>query len=137
VIAGAAAAIILAILGLVHVYWAAGGALGKSSAIPTRDGKQIFTPSPFTTILVALGLFSMAALSAIKMGWIAAPGMAKFTRPGLWVAAAIFLLRAIGDFRYLGFFKRLRNGRFAKLDTMVYAPICLLLACLLAISASS
>jgi hypothetical protein len=137
VIAGAAAAIILAVLALIHVYWAAGGALGKSSAIPTRDGKQIFTPTPFTTILVALALFAMATLNAIRIGWIAAPGMANITRPGLWLVGAIFLLRAIGDFHYVGFFKRQRESRFAKLDTLVYSPICLLLACLIAISASS
>jgi hypothetical protein len=79
----------------------------------------------------------MAALNAVKLGWIAAPGMAKFTQPGLWLVAGTFLLRAIGDFHYVGFFKRQRESRFAKLDTLVYSPICLLLACLIAISASS
>jgi hypothetical protein len=137
VIAGAAASIILAVLAVIHVYWAAGGTLGKSAAIPTRDGKPIFAPTPFTTNLVAIGLFTMAALNAVKIGWIVAPGISRFMRAGLWLTAAIFLLRAIGDFRYVGFLKRHRDGRFAKLDTLLYSPLCFLLACLVAISAYS
>jgi hypothetical protein len=38
------------------------------------------------------------------------------------------LARAIGDFKYLGLFKRVRGSRFATLDTFVYSPLCLLLA---------
>ncbi len=136
-IAGAAASIILAVLAVIHFYWAAGGTFGKSSTIPMRDGKPIFAPTPFTTIVVALGLFAMAALNAAKIGWIAAPGISRFMRAGLWLTAAIFLLRAIGDFRYVGFFKHRCENRFAKLDTLLYSPLCLLLACLITISANS
>ena len=45
-----------------------------------------------------------------------------------WVLAAAMLLRALGDFRYVGFFKRVRTGRFAELDTKFYTPLCLALA---------
>jgi hypothetical protein len=136
-IAGAAAAIILAALGMIHIYWAAGGSAGKAAAIPSVGGKTIFTPTRFTTILVALGLFAMTALNSIKIGWISASGISRFVRTGLMITAAVFLLRAIGDFRYVGFFKRHRESRFAKLDTLLYSPLCLLLACLDFISASS
>ena len=136
-IAGAAASIILAGLAVIHVYWASGGTIGKSVAIPKRDSKPLFAPTPFTTFLVALALFAMAALNAAKIGWIAEDGISRFADAGLWITAAIFLLRAVGDFRYVGFFKRHRDSRFAALDTMASSPICLLLACLAAISASS
>jgi uncharacterized protein DUF3995 len=136
-IAGAAAAIILSLLAVIHIYWALGGTLGKSRAIPTRDGQQLFTPTPFTTFLVAFGLFVMSALNAIRIGWITVPEISRFVRAGLWLTAAIFLLRAVGDFRYVGFFKRHGESRFAKLDTLLYSPLCLLLACLVAISADS
>ena len=36
--------------------------------------------------------------------------------------------RAIGEFRYVGFFKRVVGSRFATLDTFVYSPLCLALA---------
>jgi hypothetical protein len=34
----------------------------------------------------------------------------------------------VGDFRLVGFFKRVRGNAFARLDTLVYAPLCLVLA---------
>jgi len=137
VIAGATAAVILALLGLIHVYWAAGGAIGKGAAIPTRDGNPMLHPTPLTTSLVAIALLALAALIAIKIGWIAAHGIEGSVRAGLWIGAGLFLLRAVGDFRYVGFFKRVRATRFARLDTLIYSPLCLLLAALIAISVIS
>jgi hypothetical protein len=34
-------------------------------------------------------------------------------------------VRAIGDFNYVGFFKRRRGTRFAHLDTRLYSPLAL------------
>jgi len=127
-IAGAAAAAILAAIGLIHVYWAAGGKLGKGAGIPTENGKPVLRPSPLATAVVAVGLFGMAALLGVRIGGIEV----KFVRVGLWLMAAIFLVRAVGDFRYVGFMKRVRAGPFARLDTLVYSPLCLLLAALIA-----
>jgi len=48
-----------------------------------------------------------------------------------WMSYALalgLLARAIGEFKYVGFFKRVRGSRFATLDTFVYSPLCLLLA---------
>jgi hypothetical protein len=36
--------------------------------------------------------------------------------------------RAIGEFKYVGFFKRVRGSRFARRDTLLYSPLCLWLA---------
>jgi hypothetical protein len=38
------------------------------------------------------------------------------------------LARAMGDFNYVGFFKRVRGTRFARMDTLLYSPLCLALA---------
>jgi Protein of unknown function (DUF3995) len=38
------------------------------------------------------------------------------------------LLRAVGDFRYVGFFKSVRDSRFATMDTWCYSPVCLALS---------
>jgi lipopolysaccharide/colanic/teichoic acid biosynthesis glycosyltransferase len=38
------------------------------------------------------------------------------------------IARAVGEFKYVGFFKRVRDSKFATLDTFVYSPLCLLLA---------
>jgi hypothetical protein len=40
----------------------------------------------------------------------------------------VLALRAIGEFRYVGLFKRVRESRFAALDTRVYTPLCVALA---------
>lgn len=48
-----------------------------------------------------------------------------------WSAYALSLglfLRAIGEFRLVGFFKRVRGTRFAQLDTLAFSPLCLLLS---------
>ena len=50
--------------------------------------------------------------------------------------AMIFVLRTLGDFRYVGFTKRIRNTSFAEWDTKLYSPLCLLMA-LLALVASN
>lgn len=43
----------------------------------------------------------------------------------LW--AAIFALRALSWSRYFGLFKRVRNTHFARYDSLLYSPACLLL----------
>ena len=46
---------------------------------------------------------------------------------GYYFLAGIFILRAIGDFKYVGFFKKVKNTPFAKLDSKFYSPLCLLI----------
>jgi len=38
------------------------------------------------------------------------------------LVAVVFLDRAIGDFRYVGF-KQVRGSRFARLDTILFSPL--------------
>jgi hypothetical protein len=42
------------------------------------------------------------------------------------VALALFA-RAVGDFRLVGFFKRVKGSVFARMDSRVYSPLCVLL----------
>jgi len=138
-IAGAAAILILVLLAGVHLYWAAGGKAGKSAAVPAANGRPVIKPSAFGTAMVAVGLCAMAALLALRIGWLNLPALANdsgLVKIGVWLIAAVFALRAIGDFRYVGFFKRIRGSRFARLDTLAYSPLCVCLALLVGISAS-
>jgi len=140
VIAGSVAILILLIVAAVHIYWAAGGKAGKGAAIPSANGRAVIRPSAFGTALVAVGLCAMAALVALRIGWLdlpALPGNSAVVEIGTWLMAVVFALRAIGDFRYVGFFKRIRDGKFARLDTLVYSPLCAFLALLIGISAST
>ena len=137
-IAGAAAIVILLLAAAIHVYWAAGGKAGKAAAVPTAEGRAVITPSPLGTGLVGAGLCAIAALLAFRIGWLKLPGVANdniFVQIAAWLIAAVFALRAIGDFRYVGFFKRIRDSKFARLDTLAYSPICAALAVLIGIAA--
>ena len=44
--------------------------------------------------------------------------------------AAVFAIRAIGEFRYCGFFKKITNSEFAYWDTRIYSPLCLAMSAL-------
>jgi hypothetical protein len=137
-IAGAAAIVILLLATALHLYWAAGGRAGKAAAVPTVEGRALIKPSALGTAMVAVGLCAIAALVALRIGWFRLPGLANdnmFVQMAAWLIAAVFALRAIGDFRYVGFFKRIRDSKFARLDTLAYSPLCAALAVLIGIAA--
>jgi hypothetical protein len=115
-------------LGLLHVYWALGRGSPSAAVIPIRAGKPLFTPTPPVTLLVALALLSCALLVFGTLG-IWRFGLPDWPfRIGLWGVAAAFLLRAIGDFRYLGLFKTVRDTAFARNDSWFYSPLCIVIA---------
>ena len=136
-IAAVFACITLTAIGLLHAYWGFGGHTALVGTMPTAVGKSIFHPGKFWTFVVASGLFLMSMTVAIRMGWVPVPALRELSRIGVWTMAAIFTVRATGDFRYVGFFKTVRNTRFAELDTLVYTPLCLLLAIAITIVALS
>ena len=115
-------------LSLLHAYWALGGRVGLDSAIPELDGSPAFQPTTLATLVVAIGLALCAAVIAQAAGILPLPTPRWIA---VWLTralAAVLMLRAIGDFRLVGFFKRVRHTRFARLDTAIYSPLCLALA---------
>ena len=135
-VAGRIACAVLALFGLTHLYWAAGGSAGKQAALPSVGGAPVFQPSAIGTALVAVVLLAMAAWVAAAAGIFVAPVSHGVLRVGAFVLAAIFVLRAVGDFRYVGFFKRVRGSVFARRDTWGYSPLCVVLAVLIVAAAS-
>jgi Protein of unknown function (DUF3995) len=117
-----------AFLAAVHVYWAFGGRFAKVAAIPELRGSPSFVPGRITTLLVACCLFACAALIGAATGFIDAPVPAIVIQWGCFGLALLLLLRAIGDFRLVGFFKTVRGSRFAWLDSALYSPLCVALA---------
>lgn len=126
-ILGILLAVIFAILVFFHLYWAAGGRFGGGAAIPSAAGgsERLFTPSPFITILVAAALFAamLVVLGRLKIWGAFVPGWIFYS--GTWVISLLFLLRTIGDFRYIGFFKSVTDTNFARWDTILFSPLCL------------
>jgi hypothetical protein len=113
-------AAIFAFLGLLHFYWALRGGSGSGAAIPEIDGAPAFTPTKTATVAVGLVLLFTAAIVLLRVEVLMAG------------AAAVLILRGIGDFWLVGFFKRVRGSRFARLDTLLYSPLCLALGAALA-----
>ena len=119
---------VFALLALWHFYMAWLPGSGKVGAVPSVQGKPLFAPSRAATIAVGVVLLLFAILVAATAR-IVAVGMPEATLSWLSFALAAGLLaRAVGEFKYVGFFKRVRGSRFATLDTFVYSPLCLLLA---------
>ncbi len=119
---------ILMLLSAVHWYWTAGGRRGARAAVPSDGSKLLFRPSAFATGIVA-GLLSLAAWFVLELGGAVQPLLYPnwALSYGGWALSAIFLLRAIGDLRWVGFFKRRKGTLFAIWDTMLYSPLCLLI----------
>ena len=111
---GVLLATIFAALSLLHIYWAAGGRLGSAAGIPTVDGQRAFNPTRGATLIVAgilllkmlIVLGQLGLMRTMLPGWI--------FRAGIWGIVIVFGLRAIGEFRLVGFFKRVRNTTFAR-----------------------
>lgn len=117
-----------AALGVLHIYWLLGGRFGLAAALPEVEGRPAFLPSKGATLVVGAGLFACAGLVAALAGWATLPLRAGLLDLAGCALALVFLARAIGDFRLVGFFKRVRGTRFAALDSCLYSPLCLGLA---------
>lgn len=117
---------IMTALAFLHLYWAAGGQWGLANAAPSDEaGKRLLNTSPIASIIVGLGLSGFAAYYfSLGFGILLPFGIEKW---GALALAFIFTARAVGDFRYVGFFKKLKDTAFGRLDTRVYAPLCLYL----------
>jgi hypothetical protein len=124
------------VLAFWHFYMAGTSTSGMSAAVPSVDGKPLFVPSTMATVAVGLALLACAALVAGTAGLLPL-GIPAFVLRWLCYALALGLFaRAIGEFKYLGFFKRVRGSKFATMDTFVYSPLCLLLSVCVAVIAS-
>jgi len=118
--------VIFLTLSMVHLYWGFGGKWKINAAIPTNEkGNKILKTGPLSCFVVALGLlgFAFVILDSAKILSIPLPRWISLS--GLWIISAIFILRAIGDFRYVGYFKKIQHTAFAKKDSKIYSPLCL------------
>ena len=115
-------------LALWHFYMALTPPSGNSGTVPSVDGRPLFVPSSKATLAVGGVLVLFAGLVAAT-GRIVSVGVPPVVLAWLsYALAAGLLARAVGEFRVVGFFKRVRGSKFATLDTFVYSPLCLLLA---------
>ncbi len=117
---------IFTLLGVIHFYWLFGGKWGLEEALPTKEiGEKAIEPPKIATTIVGIGLISFGLFYLIKTGLINFQAPNWMITYGSWIIPSIFIIRAIGDFKYVGFFKKIRNTEFAKADSKWFAPLCL------------
>ena len=128
----------LAFLSALHFYWAAGGRWKLGAAVPEIRGAKLFSPGPLACAAVGTALLCAAFfVSCAARLWLGEGIPHAVSRVGTAALAFVFIGRAIGDMRYVGFFKRVRGTRFARLDTRVYSPLCLALGAASALIAAA
>lgn len=120
---------IFILLSFLHVYWAMGGKRGMSAVLPSlEEGHAVFTPGPLITLVVAaaMGIFAFITIGNLDI-FRQYINLTIFKYATLAIGL-IFTLRAIGDFKYMGFFKKATGTLFAKNDTRYYSPLCIIIA---------
>ena len=126
---GITSGFIFLVLSLLHVYWAFGGVYDLGGVIPTKSNEsKVFKAPPFLTFLVAVFLFLVALVYADSAEVYKVSFLPEFLKEfGLIIFASIFIIRAIGDFKYVGFFKKIKGTQFAKNDSKYFSPLCVFL----------
>ncbi|WP_431167713.1 DUF3995 domain-containing protein [Tenacibaculum halocynthiae] len=114
------------LLGSFHIYWLLGGTWGVKKVIPTKNNQLNSVAIPkFATVIVAavLILFGFVYLVKTELINIELPNIV--IEYGYWFIPCIFIIRAIGEFNYVGFFKKIKGTEFAKADSKIFSPLCL------------
>jgi len=124
--------IVLLLIAVLNIYWAFGGHKGINGAIPTIKGHRLLHPGPLGTLAVALSLILASIVIGVQGQIIRIPFLKRISFWSSCVIALVFLIRSIGDFRYVGFFKTVQRSIFAQRDNMFYTPLCLLLTVMVA-----
>ncbi|SER13903.1 DUF3995 domain-containing protein [Neolewinella agarilytica] len=124
---------VFAFLSGMHFYWVAGGRRALDGAMLPEMWEQVMRPERqwsfrLMTLVVAIGLGLMAYLMlSYWKGDI--PALLLPYRPWITLGvAAIFTIRAVGDFKKVGLFQRGQTGIFAERDKAIYSPLCVVLA---------
>lgn len=125
-ILGTVQSIIFLSLGVIHLSWAFGSEWGFENALPTNeDGEKVLNPGKKDSAMVGVGLLLFALFYRIKIGALPLELPVWVIGVAGWMISTIFLLRAMGDFKYIGFFKRVRSTEFGQRDSKYYSPLCM------------
>lgn len=122
--------IIFFFLAAIHFYWGLDGEWGMGNVIPsTNEGHMLFQPGSIATLLIGI-IFLMVSLFYLILYLVNNYPELWLVKAVRWIIPSIFMLRAIGEFKYVGFFKTIRQTDFGQLDTWLFSPLCLLIAIL-------
>jgi len=124
-------------ISLIHFYWALGGRKWANRVFPqvANTNKTVFRAGNGITFLVAFIFLSFSGVIFLKTF----EGFFRISNHWIdicaWVIGALFLLRAIGDFKYVGFTKSVRSTNFAAYDTKFFTPLSLTIGLMIVVMA--
>ena len=117
---------IFIVLGLIHFNWVFGGDWGFEKALPTKEnGERVLNPKKIDSAIVGLGLTLFSLFYLLRSGFLNIDLPNWIITFGSWIIPSIFFLRAIGDLKYVGFFKKVKKTEFGKADLEIFSPLCL------------
>lgn len=123
--------LIFFVIGLIHISWVFGHEYGFRASLPMKEtGELLFLPKKIDCLIVGLGLLAFGFYYLVNSGLFEMAFPIWLVNYGKWVIPSIFIIRSIGDFRYVGFFKSIKSTSFGKLDTKFFSPLCLLIGVL-------
>jgi hypothetical protein len=132
------AAAFVALAGL-HVYWGFGGRWPGTDE-ETLVAKVVGTPAgtrmpgPLACLGVAALLVAAAVLVLSARRLLETGFPSVLTTGGAWAVAGVMLLRGVGGFFHTVIRPETRGTPFAKLNRVLYSPLCLALSALIATS---
>ena len=137
--AALAAAVIFAAMAVLHAYWAVGGLW------PGRDNESLAqivvgsapgtrAPGPGPCWLVAACLAATAFTVLGTSGLLPIPVPPAWLRWAAWAGAIALSLRGLAGFA-VALMQPTRTSPFARLDVILYSPLCLLLSFLTIVAA--
>jgi hypothetical protein len=120
--------LVFTFLGLIHFSWVFGNTWGLEASLPTKEfGEKVLNPKKIETAIVGIGLCLFAAFyldyGIFHFGFLSDTVYLVIS----WIIPSIFLLRSLGDFKYVGFFKKIKNTTFGRMDSKIFSPLCLIL----------
>ncbi len=119
---------IFMVLSCLHFYWVYKPPNNKVPVVPEKpNGNLAFIPGRAGTFFVAFCLMIISIIIAT----IIEPSLTKdkihpYNIYAGYAISFVFFLRTIGDFCYIGLFKKVTNTNFARIDNRLYTPGCLL-----------
>nr|WP_299384395.1 DUF3995 domain-containing protein [Allomuricauda sp.] len=121
--------VVLIFLAVLHFYWSIFGIKDPAAVLPTNlESKSVKSPGKFGAVLVGLVLLGFAFVYINKVIRYVDYQWLDHVSIGIGIT---FIIRALGDFKYVGFFKTAKNSKFSALDTRYYSPLCLLMGVLI------
>lgn len=118
--------VVFLILSVIHFNWSFGGKYGFEKALPTKeDGTRVLNPKKFDSAIIGIVLLFFAVYYLIKANILLVDLPNWMLNYIGWIISSIFIVRAIGDFKYAGFFKKIKNTVFGIADTKHFSPLCI------------